>query len=124
LEATLLKLMKVVCVVFGVRLIRVLCDGHLHNVQHHDHVAGHHPGRAIPAGALSMSFDLVPRNADLGVVLPSYHLGKYLICTRPIGVIPGCIPAPYDPTLRDLDGKTIWRRGMTRAQMQKLLGGA
>jgi len=31
-----------------------------------------------------------------------FHLGKYEITTREVGDIPGCIPAPYDPTLWEL----------------------
>lgn len=46
--------MKAVCVVFGVSVIRGLLDGKLHHVHHHDHNAGRHTDRAIPAGAGSM----------------------------------------------------------------------
>lgn len=65
---------------------------------------------AVDEHAMTDTDDLVAR----------LHLGKHAITTREIGDIPGCIPAPYDPTLLDLQDKTEWRPGMSRAAIAAL----
>lgn len=63
---------------------------------------------------------MTPKQQETDDLIARLHLGKYPITTREIGDIPGCIPAPYDPTILDLQNKTAWRPGMTREQAAAL----